>query len=74
MGHRKTTLRKLSPVTREYARLVNDYENLGRRLKNFEAKIADIEHDSRALKNAKQPLIDKAMEKADMPQEDLFSE
>lgn len=51
MAHRKATLRKLTPLQREYARLLNDLDGLRRRFKNFESKIGELEHDSRALKN-----------------------
>jgi len=49
MSYRKKTLRKLPPVTRRYARLVNDAQSLVRKLKNMTEEIDRLESDSRAL-------------------------
>ena len=51
--YRKATLRKMSPQTRAYARLLNDLESVLRRGKNMVAKISSLELDSRALASAK---------------------
>ena len=51
--YRKATLRKMSPQTRKYARLLNDLESVLRRGKNMVEKISSLELDSRALANAK---------------------
>lgn len=39
----------MKPVTREGARILNDLDSVRRRLKNYLAKVEDIEMDSRAL-------------------------
>ena len=53
MGYRKSTLRKMMPVTRKYARLIGDLDSISRRAKNLRQEIEQIELDSRALANAK---------------------
>lgn len=42
---RTRTIRRLPPVTREYAKLVNEVESIARRLKNRLAKIERLEVD-----------------------------
>ena len=54
MGYRKATLRRMPPVTRRYARLLNEMESILRRGKNQVEEIQRQELDSRALANAKQ--------------------
>jgi len=49
MSYRKKTLRQLQPMTRRYARLVNQAESLTRKLKNMTEEIDRLESDSRAL-------------------------
>ena len=39
----------MRPVTREGAKILNDLDGIRRRLKNWLAKVEDIEMDSRAL-------------------------
>jgi hypothetical protein len=39
----------MKPVTREGAKILNDLDNIRRRMKNWLAKVEDIEMDSRAL-------------------------
>ncbi len=51
MAYRKRTLRSMSPVTREFARLVGELESVSRRLDNLRAKIESLETDSMALHN-----------------------
>ena len=51
---RKATLRKMSPETRKYARLLNDLESVLRRGKNMVETISRLELDSRALAHAKE--------------------
>ena len=51
---RKATLRRMSPQTREYARLLNNLESVLRRGKNMVVKISRLELDSRALAHAKE--------------------
>ena len=51
---RKATLRKMSPETRKYAKLLNDLESVLRRGKNMVEEISRLELDSRALAHAKQ--------------------
>ena len=53
MGYRKSTLRKMMPVTRKYARLISGLDSISRRLKNLRPEIEQMELDSRALANAK---------------------
>ncbi len=52
---RKRTLRRLPPVTREYARLLNQLDSLARKFKNRLPELEHIEIDSRALANARNP-------------------
>ena len=49
MSYRKKTLRQLPPMTRRYARLVNEAQSLARKLKNMTEEIDRLESDSRAL-------------------------
>ena len=51
MAYRKKTLRSMSPVTRELARLIGEIDSVSRRAKNLLEKIQSLEHDSRALQN-----------------------
>lgn len=53
---RKKTLRKLSPTTRQFAKLIGEFESTTKRLKNLIEKISSIESDSKALGSAKRPL------------------
>ena len=54
MPYRKTTLRRMPPVTRKYAKLLGELESVQRRLKNLTEQIATLELDSRALAHAKE--------------------
>ena len=54
MAFRKSTLRRMSPQTRKYARLLNDLESVLRRGKNMVEEIQCLELDSRALANARE--------------------
>ena len=51
MSYRKKTLRNMQPVTRRYARVLNDLDGIARRLKNLTEDIARLELDSSALYN-----------------------
>lgn len=51
MAYRKKTLRSMSPVTRELARLIGEIDSISRRGKNLVSKIQALEIDSRALQN-----------------------
>jgi len=51
MAYRKKTLRRMQPVTRRYARVLNDLDGVLRRLKNLTEDIARLEMDSTALLN-----------------------
>ena len=53
MAYRKVTLRRMPPVTRKYAKLLNEMESVLRRGKNMVEEIAGLELDSRALAHAK---------------------
>jgi phage FluMu protein gp41 len=46
---RKTTLRKMSPLARELAKIGNDQASLNRRLMNLTEKVAAAEHKASAL-------------------------
>jgi len=61
MVYRKTTLRRMPPVTRRYARLLGELESVLRKGKNLVEEIARLEHDSRALAHARErgAVIDK---------------
>jgi len=54
MAFRKATLRKMPPVTRKYARLLNDLDSVLRRGKNLVEELNRLELDSQALANAKE--------------------
>ena len=51
---RKSTLRKMPPVTRKYAKLLGEMESILRRGKNLVEEISRLELDSRALAHAKE--------------------
>ena len=50
--YKKKTLRHMQPVTRRYARIINDLDSVTRRLRNLTEEIARLELDSRALLTA----------------------
>ncbi len=54
MAFRKTTLRRMSPVTRKYAKLLGELESVLRKGKNMVEEIQRLELDSRALAHAKE--------------------
>lgn len=54
MAYRKATLRRMSPVTRKYAKLLGELESVLRRGKNLVEEIARLELDSQALAHAKE--------------------
>lgn len=54
MAFRKSTLRKMPPVTRKYAKLLNELDSVLRRGKNLVEEIQRLELDSRALAHAKE--------------------
>jgi len=49
--YKKKTLRRMQPVTRRYARILNDLDGVLRRLRNLTEEVASLELDSRALHN-----------------------
>ena len=49
MAYRKKTLRRMQPVTRRYARVINELDSVLRRLRNLTEDIARLESDSIAL-------------------------
>jgi hypothetical protein len=51
---RKATLRRMPPVTRKYAKLLNELDSVLRRGKNMVEVIQRLELDSRALAHAKE--------------------
>ena len=53
MPYRRSTLRRMSPVTRKYAKLLNELESVLRKGKNLVEEIQRLELDSRALAHAK---------------------
>ena len=54
MPYRKATLRRMSPVTRKYAKLLGDLESVLRRGKNLVEDIQRLELDSKALAHARE--------------------
>jgi hypothetical protein len=50
--YRKATLRRMQPLTRRYARIINDLDGVARKLKNLTQDIARLEADSTALLTA----------------------
>ncbi len=53
MAYRKSTLRRLPPFTRKYARLLGDLDSVLRRGKNLLEEMSRLELDSRALAHAR---------------------
>ena len=53
-GIRRKTLRKMSPTSRQLARLIGELDSVSRRAKNLLPKIQQFESDSRALFNRKE--------------------
>jgi hypothetical protein len=51
MAYKKKTIRHLGPQARKFARMINELESTTRRLKNFMARLQDLELDSVALTN-----------------------
>jgi hypothetical protein len=49
MAYRKKTLRQMQPITRRYARIINELDSALRRLRNLTEEIGRLELDSRAL-------------------------
>jgi hypothetical protein len=49
MAYKKKTLRRMQPITRRYARVINDLGGVLRRLQNLTEEIGRLEADSRAL-------------------------
>jgi len=47
--YKKKTLRRMQPVTRRYARAINDLDGVLRRLRNLTEEVGRLELDSRAL-------------------------
>ena len=54
MAYRKKTLRRMQPVTRRYARIINGLDSVLRRLRNLTEDIARLEADSAALYKRRQ--------------------
>ena len=55
MAYRKTTLRRMSPVTRKLARLIGELSSVERRLKNLIPEVQQLEHDANALRATMYP-------------------
>ncbi|MBA7647788.1 hypothetical protein ES703_55567 [subsurface metagenome] len=53
--YRKATLRRMPPVTRKYAKLLNELDSVLRRGKNMVEEIQRLELDSQALRNSQLP-------------------
>jgi len=51
MAYKKKTLRHMQPITRRYARVINDLDSVTRRLHNLTEEVARLELDSTALHN-----------------------
>ena len=51
---RKSTLRRMPPVTRKYARLLNELDSITRRGKNLVEELTRQEMEARALANARE--------------------
>ena len=54
MAYRKATLRRMPPVTRSYAKLLNELDSVLHRGKNLVEAVQRLELDSRALAHAKE--------------------
>jgi len=52
--YRKSTLRKMPPVTRKYAKLLGDLESVLRKGKNLVSELSRIEFESQALAQARE--------------------
>ena len=55
MTYRKTTLRRLPPVTRRYAKLLGELGSVLRKGKNLVEELSRVEFESQALAHAKEP-------------------
>lgn len=51
MAYRKSTLRRMAPVSRRLAKLIAEQESVARRMKNLLVEIQRLEADSCALSN-----------------------
>ena len=49
--YKKKTLRHMQPITRRYARIINDLDGVLRRLRNLTEEVARLELDATALHN-----------------------
>jgi hypothetical protein len=49
--YKKKTLRHMQPITRRYARVINDLDGVLRRLRNLTEEVARLELDATALHN-----------------------
>ena len=54
MASKKKTLRRMQPITRRYARVINDLDGVLRRLRNLTEEVGRLESDSKALFNLHQ--------------------
>ncbi|MCP4608960.1 MAG: hypothetical protein GY845_09635 [Planctomycetes bacterium] len=71
MAYQKKTLRKMQPVTRKYAKLINDLELIVKRSKRIMEELQDIELNSSALINMNKPnpiLDDPIIQNDDQPE------
>jgi hypothetical protein len=59
MAYRKLTIRRMRPVTREGAKILNDLDGIRRRMKNWMIKVEDLE-----MYTSAQACIERAREKA----------
>lgn len=63
MAYRKKTLRSMSPVTRELARLQGEVSSISRRLKNLLIKVKETERKATVLDQQNNAVMDRLTEK-----------
>jgi len=67
MAFKKLTLRRMPPITRKYARLLNELDSVVTRGRNLVEEIARLERDSRALYARKQAGPDEVLKREREP-------
>lgn len=70
--YKKKTLRHMQPLTRRYARVVNDLDGVLRRLRNLKDEIARLELDSSALHNRERYERERDKDNLDKHMRDYF--
>ena len=62
-GYRKTTLRKMSPVTRKLARLIGEAKSVAKRLQNMLPEVQELEAKDLARREEMEKVLDRMTDK-----------